>query len=1162
MPPRSAIVNRHRSVETYHSRRLRSQSPDSSKTRKPIQHLYTFKQRFNFPLLISILIAVPLLTLFLFQALFSRASNSASGLPSTAVAQEDLHQLPLDRNLTQPRHQSESPRSLYEIAPRRPSFRLISPRTPIESSSQSVDVRLLPTLHAVFVCETPCCLSTLRPSVVTLIEQTLPPTHLTFVHSCTPEEQADFHHRARGTLGDANTSVTSFTLRPEVLFHQCASLTDTESCALDYFAHLSNTAPTSSPHLTFVVSDRVLLEPTAIEKAWLSIHQRPNVNAMRLQGYDPKSLELAVAKSDPLLIRAAWPQRNETDTLPVAPLPLLFNSSTYRTHVVNSYSDNGSISNWLPFIHIVSEARVFREPLYTAVQLETFSPEPIFSMSRFQRDALPPNLYSELAFFRWSAQRDEDDIYTSSIPSYKTVEIDETPHWPVRVKGKPHIMLVMPWFQLGGSEKCMLDITSDLIQRGWGVTFVLTMPFWSEDPIGEVYLHHEWLNRALHLTSDVFDVLNIAPDQTASRVFRYLLESRHPEFILMSNSRWAYSQVSFIKTILPSAVLADYNHMIHMSWEGGGMPRFGANNTGFFDLHLTASNNVEKAMRKWMDPTLLSLNPEKVKTCYIGTNSSLLRHEDERPAIRQRMRRKFGLLDSSVVVLFAGRFVADKGIDVASEVVRIISKDAVLSKKVSFIFVGSGNQKEILMNLPQKLPDSDGTFVTVQPPATGLEELRDFYAMSDVFLLPSVNEGIALVVYEAMASGLLVITTDVGGQGELVTPQTGILLPNFRSVAALANHTVESLRLVVVNPEKFAALRQKAQDVVRANFTSSQFTSCVFNNLERVVPKALELAANDTTSASLRLRLMRRRVAHGLQVERFNGRWNRNVASRSIDGLVTVGIKTYVCDNAIVRQVEKLVQSIRTHHPKVRILLGNDGPTELSEEAFVRDDPYTQEERLPRDCGISFGRNHMVNITTTRYFVLLDDDHLFDDTTNLQTVVDGLRTDGFDIVGIRVRNLPGIDEYERTGILIPRYVGLIQKLEGRDLTLCVWNENKGPSVYGLVHPITVDVLHNAFVAKVETLRKHPWRNELKVNEHMTFFLDARDANLTIGYLPSVFVHHRVREYSDCYYKVRFREDKFRELLRYRDAFLWDIKCGNDFPNRVKRHILVNELDDI
>lgn len=1159
MSSRPSSSGRHRGGGS-HRRRSASRNSIRFPTRKQLHHLYISKSRHNVPLFISLLVAIPVLTLLLFRNLLSR---STSQQPSISLSLSETHPHPpqllpppfvLDNS-----EQNHSLPSHAQLAPRRPVYTLVSPRNLLDSLNHSHDTTLLPRVHAVFVCETPCCVSTVYAATVTLVNQTLPPTHLTFLHSCPQSHHQAFHREARRGLEDQKTSATSFALRPEALFHFCPSQ-QLQSCALDYFAHLANSASTTYPHISLIMSDRILLEPTAIEKAWLSIHQRPNVNAIRLQAYDYSSLQQAEIHSDPLLIRAAWPQYNDTLTTPIVPLPLLYASSTYRVHTADSYSDNSSNANWLPFIRIVGEARMLREPLYTpSSAVMTFS-TPIFSFGRFPRDALMPHLFSELAYIKWSARQDENDIYSSAIPSINNVDTNTIPHWPVRVKGKPHAMLVLPWLQMGGSEKCMLDITSDLIRRGWGITFVLTMPFWAEDPVGEIALRHEWINRALHLTSDVFDLLSIAPDQRASRVFRYLLESRHPEFVVLSNSRWAYSQVALIKTILPSTVLADYNHMIHSSWEGGGMPRFGSNNSAYFDLHLTASNNVERAMRRWIKPSIIEADPEKVQTCYIGTDASLLRSESELPSVRQSMREKFGFSKSAIIVLFAGRFVVDKGIDVVSEVVKYVAKDGVLSKKVAFIFVGSGNQKEILTSLPHNLPDSESTFVVVHPPATGLEELRDFYAMSDVFVLPSVNEGIALVVYEAMAEGLLVITTDVGGQRELVTPETGFLLPNFRSVAEMANHTVESLRKVIDNPEHFTVLRKNARDSVKANFTTSHFTKCVFDNLVRVAPKVEHDARNTLLSVDERVRLVRPKVARGLQVERYNGRWNRDVAPRSIEGMVTVGVKTYVCDSSIVNQVGNLVRSIRMHHPKVRVLLGNDGPTPLQGEPFVRDDPYTEEVNLPTDCGISYGRNRMVNLTTTRYFVLLDDDHVFDDTTNLKTVVNGLKMDGFDMVGLRVRNLPGIDEYERIGIVIPRYVGMINKLEGQDLTLCIWNENSGPSVYGITHPIKVDILHNSFLASTDVLRKHPWRNELKVNEHMTFFLDAKAANLSVGYLPSVFVHHRAREYSDCYYKVRFREDKFRKLLPYRDAFLWDVKCGNDFPNRVKRHILVNELD--
>lgn len=979
------------------------------------------------------------------------------------------------------------------------------------------------------------------------------------MHSCSTEDRRTaFYREARRSLVDPSSTLSSYNLRPRALFHAC-KFSLLEDCALIHLAHLANTASTDLPHFTFLLSDRTLLEHSAVEKAWLSLTVRTHVSAIRLNAYDFDSLQDAEKEVNPLLIRPVVPPVNHTHPVSIAPLPCMWRTSVYVSHTEDSYGSGWSNEQWFPLIRIIAQSRMLREPLFTRVDVGSPS-LPLFSFSRFERDLLPPHLFSELAYQKWAARHDEDEMYVSNdVPDAK-VDLSRIEHWPVRNDSKHLLMIVMPWMQMGGSEKSMLDIAQNVISRGWRVSFVLTMPFWTENSIGELTLHHEWYSHALQLTSDIVDLLSLAPDQSSSRIFRYLLESRHPSHILMANSRWSYSHSAFIKATLPTAVVADYNHMIHMSWEGGGMPRYGANNSEHFDLHMSASNDVSNAMKKWINPNVMKADPNRVQTCYIGTDPSTLRSKDEKPEIRRRMREKFGIADSAIVVLFAGRLVVDKGIDVVAEVVKTVAKDRKLSQKLAFVFVGAGDKKNLLTPLPRKLEGSPSTFVVLQSPVTGLEELRDYYAMSDVFLLPSVNEGIALVVYEAMADGLLVVTTDVGGQREVVMNHTGILLPNYPSVSSMASHTVESLRQVAFHPADYDAMRQRAREMIRSNFTTEQFTNCVVKHLVRVSAKAKIKGLNVRGTVSSRLVKLQHSVSRGLEVERFHGKWNRDVAVRPIEGYVTVGIKTYVCDQSIKDQVENLLRTIRTHHPRVRVLLANDGPTALSEEASVRNDPYTEEYMLPADSGISFGRNYMVNLTSTRYFLLLDDDHVFDDTTNLKTVVTGIRDNDFDMVGMRVRNLPGIDEYERIGILIPRYVALIQSLEDKVLTLCVWNENNGPSVYGITHPIPVDVLHNAFMASTDVLRKHPWRNELKVNEHMTFFLDAKDAKLKVGYLPSVFVHHRARDYSDCYYKVRFREEKYVQYLRYKDQFSWDTKCGNAFPNRVKQHILLNELD--
>ena len=51
-------------------------------------------------------------------------------------------------------------------------------------------------------------------------------------------------------------------------------------------------------------------------------------------------------------------------------------------------------------------------------------------------------------------------------------------------------------------------------------------------------------------------------------------------------------------------------------------------------------------------------------------------------------------------------------------------------------------------------------------------------ADATVLMMPSAYEGLALVSYEAMALGIPQIFANVGGQSELITPETGILIDN------------------------------------------------------------------------------------------------------------------------------------------------------------------------------------------------------------------------------------------------------------------------------------------------------------------------------------------------------------------------------------------------
>lgn len=116
---------------------------------------------------------------------------------------------------------------------------------------------------------------------------------------------------------------------------------------------------------------------------------------------------------------------------------------------------------------------------------------------------------------------------------------------------------------------------------------------------------------------------------------------------------------------------------------------------------------------------------------------------------KQQLRDQLGLPQDTVVVIAVGQFIKRKGFDVLLDAWREMPGGALL------VILGGGEQEENYRNYISAHGLHDvriGNF-------TQREELWKFYAASDVFVLPTREDVWGLVVNEAMACGLPVVTT-------------------------------------------------------------------------------------------------------------------------------------------------------------------------------------------------------------------------------------------------------------------------------------------------------------------------------------------------------------------------------------------------------------------
>jgi len=126
-------------------------------------------------------------------------------------------------------------------------------------------------------------------------------------------------------------------------------------------------------------------------------------------------------------------------------------------------------------------------------------------------------------------------------------------------------------------------------------------------------------------------------------------------------------------------------------------------------------------------------------------------------------------------VLCIGRLVAEKGQAVLIEAAAALAEQG---QAVALTFAGEGPQRRELEGLAEEL----GVAASVCfKGAVGQEELHSLYEAASVFCLPSFSEGVPVVLMEAMAMELPVISTTITGVPELIEHgRSGLLVPPGR----------------------------------------------------------------------------------------------------------------------------------------------------------------------------------------------------------------------------------------------------------------------------------------------------------------------------------------------------------------------------------------------
>jgi glycosyltransferase involved in cell wall biosynthesis len=157
----------------------------------------------------------------------------------------------------------------------------------------------------------------------------------------------------------------------------------------------------------------------------------------------------------------------------------------------------------------------------------------------------------------------------------------------------------------------------------------------------------------------------------------------------------------------------------------------------------------------------------RLKIIRCGVDPERLRCSEVRPQVKR--------------LLFTGRLAVEKGLAVLFE---SLLELGARGYQLELTVLGDGNEREHLQSLARQLGIHQQV---VFAGYASQQQLSEALQQSDLFILPSFAEGVPVSLMEAMASGVPVLATYVGGVAELVEPeQTGLLVP-AADCAALAD---------------------------------------------------------------------------------------------------------------------------------------------------------------------------------------------------------------------------------------------------------------------------------------------------------------------------------------------------------------------------------------
>ena len=245
-------------------------------------------------------------------------------------------------------------------------------------------------------------------------------------------------------------------------------------------------------------------------------------------------------------------------------------------------------------------------------------------------------------------------------------------------------------------------------------------------------------------------------------------------------------------------------------------------------------------MKPWTFPSVQKYFFKNAKNVF-GVSSSIVKEYSIRSKIkvkhlpplvpfkkceinREKLRLKKKMLEYEHIILFVGSIKPLKAPNILLEAFNNLGKEFILKNKICLLFAGDGILLNELSNYTKKNNlDNNVKFLG----KIDNKYIPEYYALSDIFVIPSWYEGMPISLLEAKFNEMICIGSNVKGINNIINDNVDGLLfekNNYKQLSKL-------LRMIILKEIDIARLKHSAKKDYNSKFNYSEHLQLLYDNL-------------------------------------------------------------------------------------------------------------------------------------------------------------------------------------------------------------------------------------------------------------------------------------------------------------------------------------------